>query len=144
MPRLIHIALRACDRNHAQHAETDEMGAWLVAARVIDRDEAELIGRHRIEQVTLRQLCSERGWYPMQGSRNRASSDGTRTEGCHGRSRAGSSSECLHQPSALGDPEPAGVGIPTGDPAVLVGAGEAISGCMTPARPGDMLGAGEA
>ncbi|WP_157436480.1 hypothetical protein [Actinospica robiniae] len=148
LPRLIHIALRARDRNHVHPAETDEMVAemlaafaqalamidlgpdhadhadlinWrlaraaaagaqrvadrrtahcrrtadnaeahlpepaagtrthpthpdialarLVAAGVIDIAEAELIGRHRIERVTLRQLCLERGWYPMQGTR---------------------------------------------------------------------------
>jgi hypothetical protein len=43
--------------------------ARLVADGVITRDEAELIGRHRIEGVTLRQLGAERGWYPMQTTR---------------------------------------------------------------------------
>lgn len=43
--------------------------ARLVAERVITRDEAELIGRHRIERVTLRDLGAERGWYPMQTTR---------------------------------------------------------------------------
>jgi hypothetical protein len=83
-------AQRACDRAAAHHrrtaADTDqvpEVGACgqarpshpdialasLVAAGVIDASEADLIGRHRIEQVTLRQLCAERGWYPMQATR---------------------------------------------------------------------------
>lgn len=55
--------------SHARPTHPDIALARLVAAGVIDASEAELIGRHRIEQVTLRQLCAERGWYPMQGTR---------------------------------------------------------------------------
>lgn len=54
---------------HGRPSHPDIALARLVAAGVIDASEAELIGRHRIEQVTLRQLCSERGWYPMQATR---------------------------------------------------------------------------
>lgn len=54
---------------HARPTHPDIALARLVKAGVIDASEAELIGRHRIEQVTLRQLCTERGWYPMQGTR---------------------------------------------------------------------------
>lgn len=43
--------------------------ARLVARGVITGDEADLIGRHRIEGVTLRRLGAERGWYPMQTTR---------------------------------------------------------------------------
>ena len=43
--------------------------ARLVARGVITHDEADLIGRHRIEGVTLRRLGAERGWYPMQATR---------------------------------------------------------------------------
>ena len=43
--------------------------ARLVTRGVISADEADLIGRHRIEGVTLRQLGAERGWYPMQTTR---------------------------------------------------------------------------
>ncbi|WP_034266639.1 hypothetical protein [Actinospica robiniae] len=43
--------------------------ARLVARGVITADEADLIGRHRIEGVTLRRLGAERGWYPMQTTR---------------------------------------------------------------------------
>lgn len=43
--------------------------ARLVARGVLTTDEAELIGRHRIEHTTLRQLGQERGWYPMQTTR---------------------------------------------------------------------------
>lgn len=43
--------------------------ARLVARGAISKDEAELIGRHRIEGTTLRQLGAERGWYPMQTTR---------------------------------------------------------------------------
>jgi hypothetical protein len=43
--------------------------ARLVVRGVITKDEADLIGRHRIEGVTLRQLGTERGWYPMQTTR---------------------------------------------------------------------------
>lgn len=43
--------------------------ARLVVRSVLTTDEADLIGRHRIEHVTLRQLGQERGWYPMQATR---------------------------------------------------------------------------
>jgi hypothetical protein len=43
--------------------------ARLVARGVISADEAELIGRHRIEGVSLRRLGAQRGWYPMQTTR---------------------------------------------------------------------------
>ncbi|WP_034268019.1 hypothetical protein [Actinospica robiniae] len=43
--------------------------ARLVGRGVITKDEAELIGRHRIEGATLRRLGAERGWYPMQTTR---------------------------------------------------------------------------
>ncbi|MBR7839106.1 hypothetical protein KDL01_37920 [Actinospica durhamensis] len=43
--------------------------ARLVARGVITAQEADLIGRHRIEGVTLRRLGAERGWYPMQATR---------------------------------------------------------------------------
>jgi hypothetical protein len=33
---------------------------------VIDQAEAELIGRHRLEGVSLRRLAAERGTYPMR------------------------------------------------------------------------------
>ncbi|WP_034267167.1 hypothetical protein [Actinospica robiniae] len=86
-------AQRVCDRyaaacrrssavitDDAERPGTDEGGASrpnhpdlalarLVAEHVITPDEADLIGRHRIERVTLRDLGAERGWYPMQTSR---------------------------------------------------------------------------
>jgi hypothetical protein len=43
--------------------------AQLVRERVLTRSEAELIGRHRLESVPLKQIAAERGWYPMQASR---------------------------------------------------------------------------
>lgn len=50
--------------------------ARLVARGVISKDEAELIGRHRIEGVTLRRLGAERGWYPMQATRALRAAEG--------------------------------------------------------------------
>lgn len=43
--------------------------AALVRERVLTKSEAELIGRHRLEGVALKQIAAERGWYPMQASR---------------------------------------------------------------------------
>ena len=40
--------------------------AELVRRGVIDQGEAELIGRHRLEGVSLRRLAAERGTYPMR------------------------------------------------------------------------------
>lgn len=59
----------ACGRDPYRPGHPDIALARLVERRVITRDEADLIGRHRIEHVTLRQLGDERGWYPMRTTR---------------------------------------------------------------------------
>lgn len=59
----------ACGRDPYRPGHPDLALARLVERRVITRDEADLIGRHRIEHVTLRQLGDERGWYPMRTTR---------------------------------------------------------------------------
>lgn len=59
----------ACGRDPYRPGHPDLALSRLVEQRVITRDEADLIGRHRIEHVTLRQLGDERGWYPMRTTR---------------------------------------------------------------------------
>jgi hypothetical protein len=43
--------------------------AELVRTGVIDRAEADLIGRHRLDGISLRRIAHEFGWYPMQATR---------------------------------------------------------------------------
>lgn len=50
--------------------------AELVRSGVIDRTEADLIGRHRLEGVPLRAIAAERGWYPMQATRMLRAAEG--------------------------------------------------------------------
>jgi hypothetical protein len=65
-----HSAESTCDGpGHAAAGHPDFALAALVRERVLTMSEAELIGRHRLEGVALKQIAEERGWYPMQASR---------------------------------------------------------------------------
>ena len=43
--------------------------ADLVREKVITTQEADLIGRHRLEGISLRRIATQRGWYPMKAHR---------------------------------------------------------------------------
>jgi hypothetical protein len=67
--RRTHARLSASIAPPPPPGHPDFVLAGLVRDGVIDRDEAELIGLHRIEGVSLRRIAAARGWYPMKAQR---------------------------------------------------------------------------
>lgn len=64
--RRTHTRLAASIAPPPPPGHPDFVLAGLVHDGVIDRQEAELIGLHRIEGVSLRRIAQARGWYPMK------------------------------------------------------------------------------
>lgn len=67
--RIAHLPISASMPPPVPAGHPDLVLAGLVRDGVIDREEAEIIGRHRLEGVSLRCLAAERGDYPVRLSR---------------------------------------------------------------------------
>jgi hypothetical protein len=67
--RRTHTRLAASIAPPPPPGHPDFVLAGLVRDGVIDREQAELIGLHRIEGVSLRRIAAARDWYPMKAHR---------------------------------------------------------------------------
>jgi hypothetical protein len=67
--RRTHVPLPASIPPPTPPGHPDFVLAALVRDGVITAEEADLIGRHRLEGHSLRRIAAERGWYPMKAHR---------------------------------------------------------------------------